>query len=603
MENDVYSNYLAYIEGTSIDSIAKKARDVRASASVHAADSSVVSKEAYSKQLEEFVTLTNNLALEGAKYYKVDYKKIPVKSDGILNDVELANLNARALKGISEFKGSNGAAASVAQIETLIKNSSNRTIPGLSKEWTQKTVSETYQSYLDGLVPSAESIALGFGLPASAGRWKATKISLNQYFDLSNGELKEPDQSVATGPGGVTLKVKHYPVDELFVANPDEIDKTAKTIEKVASLINLPEGTDYTLVSTGVGSATGSKNTLGYANRASGAHTVVNRVRTKEAEDKKGIKPFVENESWMSTNVNAKGGTYFEHAAAHEIGHVVAYKVWPTDEQMNQEYAKLRKEQVSIYGKESAHEHFAESFAKYILTGKATPAFLDLLRSKNLLKSQQNEEKAKTVEFAKFDDSNMEKDTDFMTGNFFDDFINTNLSSKSKLPPAEVRTTLTKEQQRTRNIYVGDDKNTVEMNASLRGGGDGVFTEFLPEMDALIESSSVTKPFIAYRGLVLDQNTIEKLTPGYTFEDKGYSSTTPSAKLAQLYIDGRRGRLPKKFTEGAKDAIFQINLPTGGKAIYLGEGEIVLPRGRKFRVLAVEPNAAGTLMVTLDLVS
>lgn len=304
--------------------------------------------------------------------------------------MELATLNTRALKGISNYKGSKGAAVTVAQIEDLIKNSPSRKIPGLSANWSQKSSADLYQSELDDLIPDAESIALGFNFPASAGRWKATKLTLNHYFDLSSGELKEPDQSMAVGPDGVTLKVKHYPVDEMFVANPDEIDKTAKLIEKVSSLINLPKRTNYTLVSTAIGSATGSENTLGYANRITGAHTVVNRVRKKELEDPKGKKPFVENESWMATNVDTKGG-YFEYAAAHELGHVVAYGVWPTDQEMNQEYAKLRKEQVSIYGKESAHEHFAESFAKYILTGKATPEFLDLLRSKNLLKSQQKD--------------------------------------------------------------------------------------------------------------------------------------------------------------------------------------------------------------------
>jgi antirestriction protein ArdC len=75
----------------------------------------------------------------------------------------------------------------------------------------------------------------------------------------------------------------------------------------------------------------------------------------------------------------------------HEIGHVIADQKWKNDSRLRSAYesSNVKGQVVSRYGKKSTQEHFAEAFARYVETGDATPEFLELLRSKGLLKSQQ----------------------------------------------------------------------------------------------------------------------------------------------------------------------------------------------------------------------
>ena len=134
--------------------------------------------------------------------------------------------------------------------------------------------------------------------------------------------------------------------------------------------------------------------TLGFAFKGGDAHVIPARTRTGRLQTEE----YNPNTSWHSNNYS----TYeekLEHTIIHEYGHVMMYKYWGDNDNnldtgaiaLNRDYETygVKGQVVSNYGKESASEHFAEAFAKYIITGDATPEFLNLLRSKGLLKSQQ----------------------------------------------------------------------------------------------------------------------------------------------------------------------------------------------------------------------
>jgi hypothetical protein len=380
-----------YIYSDVINKIAAKTQEVTELAKEYISNPSPESKQKYTEALRDHLDYAALESKTQSSLKRVDYSPVQLKEDQILNKVEIAELNADIIKKYPAKKGENGSPLSIAKIEKYIKNTPARPLPNLSNEWAQKTPWEKYQEELKSTISLAEQTARGFQLPANAGRQKAIQRALLARIDPFTNNLKAPDYSEAVRSDGIVLKVYHYPIDdEIFVADTEEIEVTAQVIDKISEIINLPSGVKYTLVSTAIGSSSNKTSTLGYANRTQGGHSIVNHIRKAERTDKKKLKPFVENESWHSTHTHAGVGSYFSHTAAHEIGHLVAYDIWPNDDQMDNEYRQYRKQQVSLYGKESAHEHFAEAFAKYVLTGKATPEFLDLLRSRGLLKSQQS---------------------------------------------------------------------------------------------------------------------------------------------------------------------------------------------------------------------
>jgi hypothetical protein len=118
------------------------------------------------------------------------------------------------------------------------------------------------------------------------------------------------------------------------------------------------------------------------------------------------------NPNWYSTDVSSLEAAY-QHIIVHETGHLMMYKHWGSDKDNGRAslVADMKKFKVSggasEYGDQSPSENFAEQYAKYLLTGDATPEFLALLESKGLTKAQINKkwrEAYKTGSHSKFFD-------------------------------------------------------------------------------------------------------------------------------------------------------------------------------------------------------
>lgn len=122
-----------------------------------------------------------------------------------------------------------------------------------------------------------------------------------------------------------------------------------------------------------------------------------------------------------------------------------------------------------------------------------------------------------------------------------------------------------------------------KMNQDLRRGG---FMGKDPNLDSAISNSVISKNIDVYRGATLSAETVSKLTPGITFYDKGYNSTSliPSNALSFANRGG----------EGRERVVFLINVPKGSNGLAVGklsqnpsEKEVLFSRGSRFKVESI----------------
>jgi hypothetical protein len=119
-------------------------------------------------------------------------------------------------------------------------------------------------------------------------------------------------------------------------------------------------------------------NTVGF-NVKSGANgkreIVVNLQLTKDRED-----------------TSAFGGNLLTETIAHEYAHSVQQNMSPTwgqeGDQATEEYRSIFESDpnISNYSDKNISEHFAENFARYVISGEASPEFVEYLKSKQIEK-------------------------------------------------------------------------------------------------------------------------------------------------------------------------------------------------------------------------
>jgi hypothetical protein len=126
--------------------------------------------------------------------------------------------------------------------------------------------------------------------------------------------------------------------------------------------------------------------TLAYSSDVTGTVFFMDRLRKSQQEHNTGEqKTDGKIGSWWSVEIRPNSSDVLDSTVHHELGHA-AHDAAKIDTS-----AELRaKLPPSRYGAKNNNEKFAEYMAKYIRTGEAPPWFIDLLRSKGLLKSQQN---------------------------------------------------------------------------------------------------------------------------------------------------------------------------------------------------------------------
>lgn len=96
------------------------------------------------------------------------------------------------------------------------------------------------------------------------------------------------------------------------------------------------------------------------------------------------------NDGSLSSGAKPDGdfGDASVHTFIHEFGHTIGNLLASEKGgalRLGGDYDAAFKDFITKYGEKSRDEHFADSFAKYIMTGEASDAFLDFLRASDLI--------------------------------------------------------------------------------------------------------------------------------------------------------------------------------------------------------------------------
>ncbi len=165
------------------------------------------------------------------------------------------------------------------------------------------------------------------------------------------------------------------------------IDKNPKFLD----LVNGEGGTQYVRVvadSKQFASLYGSVSNS-FAGDVSGVLGV--NISFRDA-DGKLLTSILINDGSLSRGSKPAGdfGDASEHTFIHEFGHTIGNLITydkNKSRRIGNEYDDAFSEFITTYGKTSRDEHFADSFAKYVMTGEASDAFLAFLQSSDLVDS------------------------------------------------------------------------------------------------------------------------------------------------------------------------------------------------------------------------
>lgn len=384
---------------------------------------SAENKQAYIASLEELYMdhWTGVKSTSGQNPYTA-----PIyKADGILDTREAAQLTAKFQQ--RNTRGSGTSAPTIASVYNDAIARLDRMLPKVPTSqlaggnWSQEPISSTAETIFNTLYESIKKQRNGSPRPAEdkvRARLLTNKVLKNMVFNSSAMfvSLKNKDTGdtirayVNPRTGTSSPKIK---------ASPAQLKEASESMAKIRENSNVQFPMMFSLIAASSmvpGTERFSKSssaTIGYAFPGGGVHIYLDRVEKYGETKAKIAQEEGTYDGWWSTNVTT-GTEVMDHISAHEFGHDVMYKIWGNDtssdngsRELAQDYKKVGltngktttvgrirlgspRQYISRYGLKSVEEHFAESYAKYIVTGEATPEFRALLESKNLLKSQKN---------------------------------------------------------------------------------------------------------------------------------------------------------------------------------------------------------------------
>lgn len=129
------------------------------------------------------------------------------------------------------------------------------------------------------------------------------------------------------------------------------------------------------------------RKALAYATPFFGITVFVDRVRSSKSDFDRGTsKQEGTPMDWWSSKINPNTMETWDHTMKHEIGHIVDARSNTLSNSSG--FGSIGSP--SQYGRKNSKEKFAELFAKYMRGEPVSDTFMNILRTKGLLKSQQN---------------------------------------------------------------------------------------------------------------------------------------------------------------------------------------------------------------------
>jgi hypothetical protein len=354
----------------------------------------------------------------GGRYSDRKYQALGYKPDGILDNKDIALLlsryrmaendpNNRAKRPVETRTPADVTKEWEARILREVPEISSSLLSSLEGSWTIADRSRLLSTFNINLL-AARSSLVG-ALASTTDKLTDAEMDLivqgakqDFYGRFAGRENLSAFRDIVDDRGNV-IRIYRNPRGSGVTATDAEIKIASSAIRKIRERIGSdkkPVTLSFTALSSilpSLGRAEKTESrTLGFAFKLGDAHVIPSRNRKGRLQTGE----YSPDASWHA-NPYSTYEEKLEQTIIHEYGHVMMYKYWSdNDNNLDNGAIALKRDYdtygvtgqvVSQYGKESVSEHFAEAFARYILTGDATPEFLNLLGSKGLLKSQQED--------------------------------------------------------------------------------------------------------------------------------------------------------------------------------------------------------------------
>lgn len=401
--------YVKYQVGSLFDGY----RKIKSTRADYLANPSDESKQNYIKAIQD------NFAIEQSLYDSngplKDYRYTPAtfKNDGILTGRELALVNGPAQAKASSAENQAkpkpiSINAEIARNSKLIGDNvpkiSESDLRTLTGSWIQRDPS----SYVDQLTAAAARGAYGYvNAETVEGAFRiktAISQALANYAESSKKRKGRVFAELVNKDNGDVIRMFGSTRSEGRLAGSMQDAKlTSDALAKIHETTNVTKPLQMSVVAPGTilpdGNTSDNSRALGFAYPGGGGHVLPDRLQKMIDTGNHSGETYNPETSWHSVPQNNYQEA-FTHTVVHEIGHVLMYKYWGEDipmrrgdQSLKKDYEQLGidKQKISRYGSTNHLEHFAEAYARYVLTGDATPEFRDLLGSKGLLKSQKKD--------------------------------------------------------------------------------------------------------------------------------------------------------------------------------------------------------------------
>lgn len=388
-------------------------KNIKAARTAYLDNPSDEAKQLYIEAIQQQFAIEQSMYDSNGPLRGYRYTPSTFKSDGILSGRELALVNGPAQAAAASQENQSkpkprsldaAIAANSRLIAASVPKISESDLRTLNGSWIQRDPS----AYVDRLSDAAVKSSYGYlNVDSVEGAFRAKmaiKSALARYAAGGGNKKARVFAELVNKDNGDVIRMFGSPRSESKLAGTMADAKlTSDALAKIHETTNVTKPLQMSVVAPGTilpdGSTSGDSRALGYAFPGGGGHVLPDRLQKMMTNGNNSGDEYNPETSWHSVPQNSYEEA-FTHTVVHEIGHVLMYKYWGDDmpmrrgdESLKRDYQQLGidKQKISRYGTRNHKEHFAEAYARYVLTGDATAEFRDLLGSKGLLKSQKKD--------------------------------------------------------------------------------------------------------------------------------------------------------------------------------------------------------------------